>query len=484
MTEHEKHWRWAAPPVNGVARTGDGSAHVLGGVEFPAATDSSPKRDGSGHSLLPPVDGVGRTGDGSAHGLGGAEVPAATGSSPGQDGSRHSLLPPVNGVARMGDGSAHALGGVEVPAATGSSPGQHGSRHSLLPSVDGVGHMGDGSAHGLNGVGVPAATGSSPKQDGSGHWLLPPVDGVGRVGDGSAHGLNGVEVSAVTGSSPKRDGSRHSLLPPVLTARARWKAALIDRLPPTLHGRWAIDRTTGIVLAVSVLLGALLIGGWAVLRARPHEMAVSRDRPLGFGGGGGGGGTGSYPQAAPADSPQVDSLPTVPVSLPPNAGSGVGGGSGAASASVIVDVEGKVAKPGVRTLPAGSRILDALNAAGGALPGTDLTSLNQAQVLVDGEQVLVGVAPPPQDDAGGASGRGGKGKKGHGSGGPGSVEPVHLNTATVDDLEGLPGIGPALAQRVVDYRSQHGPFHSVDELRQVSGFGGQRYENLASMIAL
>ena len=272
----------------------------------------------------------------------------------------------------------------------------------------------------------------------------------------------------------------------MLTARARWKAALADRLPPTLHGRWAIDRTTGIVLAVSVLLGALLIGGWAVLRARPHEMAVSRDRPLGFGGGGGVGGTGSYPQAAPADSPQVDSLPTVPVSLSPNAGSGIGTGSGTGSggASVIVDVEGKVAKPGVRTLPAGSRILDALNAAGGALPGTDLTSLNQAQVLVDGEQVLVGVTPPPQDDAGGASGHGGKGKKGHGSGGPGSVEPVHLNTATVDDLEGLPGIGPALAQRVVDYRSQHGPFHSVDELRQVSGFGGQRYENLASMIAL
>ena len=406
MTEHEKHWRWATPPINGAARPGDGSAHALGGVE----------------------------------------VPAATGSGPRQDGSRHSLLPPVDGAARTGGDSTYALGGVEVPAATGSSARQDGSRHSLLPSVDGAA----------------------------------------RKGGGSAHGLNGVEVPAAISSSPKRDGSRHSLLPPVLTARARWKAALADRLPPTLHGRWAIDRTTGIVLAVSVLLGALLIGGWAVLRARPHEMAVSRDRPLGFGGGGGVGGTGSYPQAAPADSPQVDSLPTVPVSLSPNAGSGIGTGSGTGSggASVIVDVEGKVAKPGVRALPAGSRILDALNAAGGALPGTDLTSLNQAQVLVDGEQVLVGVTPPPQDDAGGASGHGGKGKKGHGSGGPGSVEPVHLNTATVDDLEGLPGIGPALAQRVVDYRSQHGPFHSVDELRQVSGFGGQRYENLASMIAL
>jgi len=282
--------------------------------------------------------------------------------------------------------------------------------------------------------------------------------------------VNGVEVPAASRLSPtppKKEDSRQSLLPPVLTARARWKAALVDRLPPTLRGRWAIDRTTGIVLGLSVLLGALLIGGWAVLRARPHEMAVARERPLGYGGGE----SGSVPQqaAASARAPQLDSMPTVPVSF----------SSGAASGAVMVDVEGKVAKPGVRTLPTGSRILDAINAAGGALPGTDLASLNQAQVLVDGEQVLVGITPPPQDGGGGSTTGHGKGKKAHGN-----VEPVHLNTATVDDLEELPGIGPALAQRVVDYRTAHGTFHSVDELRQVSGFGGQRFENLASMLAL
>jgi competence protein ComEA len=148
----------------------------------------------------------------------------------------------------------------------------------------------------------------------------------------------------------------------------------------------------------------------------------------------------------------------------------------ASGSGVIVDVEGKVAKPGVRTLPAGSRILDALNAAGGALPGTDLTALNQAQVLVDGEQVLVGVTPPPQSSA--APGHG-KGKKSRGG-----TELVHLNLASAEDLEQLPGVGPALAERIVDYRTAHGPFHSVDELRQVSGFGGQRFDNLASMVAL
>jgi competence protein ComEA len=305
--------------------------------------------------------------------------------------------------------------------------------------------------------------------------------------------VNGVEVPAAARALPSglpKKETRHSLLPPTLTAWDQWKASFADRLPPTLRGRWGLDRTTGIVLAVSVLLGALLVGGWAVLRAKPHEMAVSRERPLGYGGGDA---TGDTRRAAPADSPQVDSLPSVPVSLGSGEGGSVPGGlvagdsapgAGAASGTagaVIVDVEGKVAKPGVRTLPTGSRILDAINAAGGALPGTDLTSLNQAQVLVDGEQVLVGVTPPPQDDAGTATGHG---KKGRGRAGLGSMEPVHLNTATIDDLEQLPGIGPALAQRVIDYRTQHGAFHAVDELRQVSGLGGQRFENIAPMVAL
>jgi competence protein ComEA len=245
-----------------------------------------------------------------------------------------------------------------------------------------------------------------------------------------------------------------SLLPPVVTRRDRIRSGIMDRLPPTLRGRWAVDRTAGIVLAVSVLLGALLIGGWAVLRAKPHEMSVARERPFG---------------ASPG-APEAESVPSIPVSASSTAS------TSGAFAGVIVDVEGKVAKPGVRALPTGSRILDAINAAGGALPGTDLTSLNQAQVLADGEQVLVGVTPPPQSAA--PSGRG-KGKKAHGS-----VELIHLNSATVEDFEQLPGVGPALAERIIDYRTEHGAFHTVDDLRQVSGFGGQRFSNLAPMVAL
>ncbi|HEX4788668.1 MAG TPA: ComEA family DNA-binding protein [Actinospica sp.] len=283
--------------------------------------------------------------------------------------------------------------------------------------------------------------------------------------------------------------------PAVLRARDRWRAAVADRLPPTLQGRWALDRRTGMVLAVSVLIAALLIGGWAVLRSRPHELAVARSgRPSGADAGAG-------PQAAPGDSPGHSPIAQEPPgiglgtgALPNSAvgaaqdpasggGSGLGSGAGSGGAGVVVDVEGRVARPGVRTLPAGSRVVDALTAAGGALPGTDLSPLDQARVLVDGEQVLVGVTPPPGAPATTAPGRGGGKGKG-GKAGDGAAEPVHLNSAAVEDLEQLPGIGPALAQRIVDYRTAHGPFHSVEDLRQVSGFGGQRYLTLAPMLAL
>lgn len=269
------------------------------------------------------------------------------------------------------------------------------------------------------------------------------------------------------------DGAPPSAGPPVLRARDRWLAAGAERLPATLRGRWTLDRGTGTVLAVSVLLGALLLGGWAVLRSRPHELSVARTRPSSSSAMGQaedpvGGSTGvtSGPGAAP--------VPPAPQAPGGSAPSATGPG-------VVVDVEGRVAKPGVRTLPAGSRVIDALTAAGGALPGTDLSALNQARVLADGEQVLVGVTPPP-GPAAASPGRGGKGKAG--KAGEGGAEPVHLNSAAVEDLEQLPGIGPALAQRVVDFRTAHGLFRSVEDLRQVSGFGGQRYQTLAPLLAL
>jgi competence protein ComEA len=135
---------------------------------------------------------------------------------------------------------------------------------------------------------------------------------------------------------------------------------------------------------------------------------------------------------------------------------------------IVVDVAGKVRRPGLVRLPAGSRIDDALRAAGGLLPGAGTGSLNLARKVADGEQVMVGVEP--------ASGGAGSGK---GAGGL-----LDLNTATVQDFDGLPGIGPVLADRIVSWRTEHGRFASVDQLREVSGIGEAKYQSLKAKVTV
>ncbi|WP_240434980.1 ComEA family DNA-binding protein [Streptomyces sp. YIM 130001] len=139
---------------------------------------------------------------------------------------------------------------------------------------------------------------------------------------------------------------------------------------------------------------------------------------------------------------------------------------------VVVDVGGKVRKPGVRRLPQGSRVEDALRAAGGVRKGADTTGLNRARVLVDGEQVIVGAPPNAAPTA-------------PGSGGSPGVQPggvVSLNSATPEQLETLPGVGPVLAQHIVAYRTEHGGFRSVDELREVNGIGERRFEDMRDAV--
>ncbi|MFJ8540477.1 helix-hairpin-helix domain-containing protein [Streptomyces sp. NPDC093586] len=146
-------------------------------------------------------------------------------------------------------------------------------------------------------------------------------------------------------------------------------------------------------------------------------------------------------------------------------------------AEIVVDVGGKVREPGIHRLPAGSRVEDALRAAGGVRPGTKTDGLNRARFLVDGEQVIVGASVPP----GVGTGPAGTAPGGPAGTAPGAA-PVSLNTATAEQFETLPGVGPVLAQHIVDYRTQHGGFRSVDELREVNGIGERRFADLRDLV--
>jgi competence protein ComEA len=144
--------------------------------------------------------------------------------------------------------------------------------------------------------------------------------------------------------------------------------------------------------------------------------------------------------------------------------------SSAAPAVVVVDVVGAVRRPGVYRLPGAARVLDAVHRAR-PTGRADLAGLNLAARLADREQVVV-----PTRGGGGAAAV---------TPVPGSADaPVHLNSATLDQLETLDGIGPALAQRIIDYRTMHGGFHSLDELDNVSGFGPARMAALHGHVAL
>jgi len=134
---------------------------------------------------------------------------------------------------------------------------------------------------------------------------------------------------------------------------------------------------------------------------------------------------------------------------------------------LVVDVEGRVRRPGLVRVPDGARVDDAIRAAGGLLPGVTSASLNLAQKLSDGQQVLVGLAPTAGTGGGSGASAGGL---------------LDLNLATVEQLDGLPGIGPVLAQRIVDWRTEHSRFASVDQLREVSGIGESKYATLKSKV--
>lgn len=159
----------------------------------------------------------------------------------------------------------------------------------------------------------------------------------------------------------------------------------------------------------------------------------------------------------------------------------------AAKRLIWVDVAGAVARPGLYSLPAGARVAAAITKAGGARPRANRAAVNLAAKLVDGQQVFV---PPHGAGAPAAAGAAAGGSPGSGSasgsaapGGASGGTQISLSSASQAELEQLDGIGPALAQRIIQYREQHGGFRSIDELQQVSGIGDKRFEALKSSIA-
>ncbi|MFF7048519.1 helix-hairpin-helix domain-containing protein [Streptomyces griseorubiginosus] len=285
------------------------------------------------------------------------------------------------------------------------------------------------------------------------------VGAVDLVGGGSGSPIDG--AGSGDGYEARRDGSAGDG-----AWRERAGMALRERLPVWLQARYGLERRNVAALSVLLVVAAVFAvqhfwtGRTQSVQAPEVVRAAAPFGESGSAEGGAGeaGGRGEGTQAVSGGMPNTP---------------------GTAGAEIVVDVSGKVRDPGVHRLPAGSRVADALKAAGGVRPGTDTDALNRARFLVDGEQVVVG-GPPPGPGAGGVPANGAPAAPGGGPAGAGV--PVSLNTATVDQLDTLPGVGPVLAQHILDYRTQHGGFRSVDELREVNGIGDRRFADLRNLV--
>jgi competence protein ComEA len=211
-----------------------------------------------------------------------------------------------------------------------------------------------------------------------------------------------------------------------------------------------------VIVAAIVTLG-ILLAGWAVLRARPVAVAVTPP-PV------------SASRTSSAEPSAAAASPSGTVSM------------------VVVHVLGAVRKPGLVSLGAGSRVQDALDAAGGLTRKADPGELNLAQPVTDGQQILVGTRSEPhgevRDGTGGSGGSGGSGPGGAATGDGSAGEegqPVNLNTATQGQLEELPGVGPVMAGKIIAWRTENGRFSRIEELQEIDGVGPKTYAKLAPL---
>ncbi|OLT47119.1 hypothetical protein BJF85_01185 [Saccharomonospora sp. CUA-673] len=217
-----------------------------------------------------------------------------------------------------------------------------------------------------------------------------------------------------------------------------------------------------VVAGIAVALGAVVV----VLVGRPSSEAppplpVAHEQP-----------------ASPAATPEPD-----PDAGTEDAAVDPGPEGDSEPDELVVSVVGKVREPGLVTLPAGARVAEAVEAAGGPRPGADLLSVNLARKLVDGEQLYVDVPVPPgmepQPGDGAEDGSAVDGADGDGDGGL-----VSLNSADQDELETLSGVGEVTAQRIIEWRTEHGGFTAIEELREVDGIGDKKFESLREHVSV
>ena len=300
---------------------------------------------------------------------------------------------------------------------------------------------------------VPVVRGAQP---GSGSTVA------GDVAFDVAFDVAGGEAGDVAGGPPGTS-DLEARPPRPGEAQGRHRRPASPRLltvPDPLWGAVARPRRLAVLGLLLTLVAALVLFGvrvaWARHADQPQPVAAT------------GASSGLVRRAMPS------------AFAPSGAATTAGGAPGALPATagvVVVHVVGQVRHPGVVRLPPGSRVLDAVDRAGGALPSADLTQVNLARPLVDGEQVMV---PKPGQVIAAPAGPGAAGGLGAGTGSSGASAGgvVDLNSADAAALDGLPGVGPVLAQRILDWRTEHGRFSSVDELGEVSGIGDKLMSQL------
>jgi competence protein ComEA len=289
--------------------------------------------------------------------------------------------------------------------------------------------------------------------------------------------LERLQVLPSTGWLPTAPDSA----PPASAASAAAAAAYDDpapaavprrgSFPASLRARALDPGRRGVAVLAALALCGAGGGAWYFVRAAPHAVQSADAAAVTDGAVGADPVTGSTGSTSSIASTEPGlTAPLVAATASMSAGGG--------SETVVVDVVGKVLRPGVFTLPANSRIVDAIAAAGGTQPGTDLTTLDLASRLIDGEEIFVGIPPPS-----GVAAQSGGGVVGD-TPVPGSSASsvVDLNTSTLVELETLPGIGAVTAQKILDWRAQHGRFTSVSQLQQVSGIGPSKYAGLVGRV--